>query len=306
MGTGLHWADYSVEASMFHGSLAGPLASPGWLAEVIDQQGVAVVDASWYLPASGREGHAEYLAGHIPGARWFDIDALSDASTSLPHMMPPAADFAAAMETLGIGDGDLVVCYDGSGTNLSAARAWWMFRAFGHDRVAVLDGGLGRWKAEGRPLESGPPAPVVPARFTATLQQGLIASWQDVTAGIADGSVQVADARSPGRFAGTEPEPRSGIRGGHIPGSLSLPYPDLVAPDGTLLPDEALRRRLGAAGVRLDRPTIALCGSGVTACAILLALEQLGCPGGRLYDGSWTEWGGRSDLPVETGPANPD
>lgn len=266
-----------------------------------------MVDASWYLPASGRDGHAEYLAGHISGARWFDIDALSDHSTSLPHMLPAAGDFAAAMAALGIGDDDFVVCYDGSGMNLSAARAWWMFRAFGHDGVAVLDGGLGRWRAEGRPLESGlPTSPVAPVRFTASPRPELVASWRDVAAALADHTAQVVDARSPGRFAGSEPEPRAGIRGGHIPGSRNLPYPDLVAPDGMLLPDEALRQRLGAAGLRLDRPAIALCGSGVTACAILLALEQLGCPGGRLYDGSWTEWGGRADLPVETGPANPD
>lgn len=280
---------------------AGSLVSTEWLAGALGDPQLAVVDASWYLPSAGRDAHGEYVTGHVPGARWFDVDLLSDQASPLPHMLPDPDAFGQTIGTLGIGSDDFIVAYDGSGTNLSAARAWWMFRVFGHDRVAVLDGGLGQWKAEGRPLESGVPM-VAPRRFTAVLHPDLLVSRDEIFNDLGTGRNQVLDARSPGRFAGTEPEPRPGIRGGHIPGSHSVPYPELVGPDGRLLPEGALRQRLAAAGVDPARPSIALCGSGVTACAILLALHQLGNRDARLYDGSWTEWGGRADLPVETGP----
>jgi thiosulfate/3-mercaptopyruvate sulfurtransferase len=215
-------------------------------------------------------------------------------------MLPPAEQFARQMSALGLSDGDDIVVYDGSGANLSAARAWWTFRVFGHDRVAVLDGGLGRWRANDRPVEPGA-VRLAPGQFSATLDRRLVRSLADIQANLGARREQVVDARPGGRFAGADPEPRPGLRGGHIPGSLSLPYHALVAPDGTLLPPHELRARLQAAGVDLTRPVVATCGSGTSACAIALALEVLGRADTAIYDGSWTEWGGRADTPVETG-----
>lgn len=270
------------------------LVSTAWLAERLGDPGVIVMDASWYLPQAGRDPKAEYLAGHISGALFYDLDGLSDPDTPLPHMLLPAERFAAAMSRLGVGDDAMVVVYDGSGVNLSAGRAWWSFRVYGHDAVAVLDGGLGLWRAEGRPLESGP-VTRPPARFTPRYRPELVRSREAVRAVLADRSAQVVDARSAGRFEGREPEPRPGIPSGHMPGSLNLPFTDLVGPDGRLLDEAALRARLAAAGVDPARPVVASCGSGVTACAVLLALAQLGHPGLALYDGSWTEWRGNAD-----------
>ena len=278
------------------------LVSTGWLAERLGRPGLRVLDASWYLPAAGRNAPAEYAAGHIPGAVFFDLDATSDPTTTLPHMLPPADRFARQMSALGLADADDLVVYDGSGTNISAARAWWTFRAFGHARTAVLDGGIGKWRAEGRSLEQG--AVRLPAaRFTARLDPSVVRSLADIQANLERRAEQVVDLRPAGRFAGVDPEPRPGLRGGHIPGSRSLPHTELVAPDGTLLPPETLRRRLAEAGIDPARPVIATCGSGTSACTLALALHVLGREGTAVYDGSWTEWGSRADTPIATGSA---
>lgn len=279
-----------------------PLVSTGWLAQRLHRAALRVVDASWYLPNSGRDAEAEYLSGHIPGAVYFDLDATSDRRTALPHMLPEADAFAERMGRLGLGDDDDIVVYDGSGYNLSAARAWWMFRVFGHDRVAVLDGGMGQWRREGRPLETGRVEPA-PARFSARLDPARVRTLEQVLELTRTGGEQIVDARPAGRFAGSDPEPRPGLRGGHIPGSRSLPYASLVDDDGVLLPPADLRRRLQEAGVDPGKPVVATCGSGTSACAVLFALHVLGHDRTALYDGSWSEWGGRMDVPVAVGPA---
>jgi thiosulfate/3-mercaptopyruvate sulfurtransferase len=268
------------------------------LATSLDDKRTVVVDSSYYLPAANRDARAEYLHEHIPGAVYFDIDALSDPGTPLPHMLLPPDQFAAAMERLGVGDADHVVVYDTSGANFSAARAWWMFRIYGHDHVSVLDGGLAAWKRAGLPLESGD-VTRQPATFTARYRRELVRTLDEVRHALNDGTAQVVDARSAGRFAGTEPEPRTGLRGGHMPGSRNTPYASFTGPDGMLLERAGLEARFREAGVDLSRPVIASCGSGVTACTILLALELLGHQDHALYDGSWTEWGGLPDTEVE-------
>jgi thiosulfate/3-mercaptopyruvate sulfurtransferase len=274
------------------------IVTTDWLAGRLQDSDLRVVDGSWHIPQLKRDPRAEFAQAHIPGAVFFDIDAIADHGTTLPHMLPSAQEFAAAVGALGIGSNDRVVVYDVRGV-VSAARVWWTFRAFGHDAVAVLDGGLKKWQAEGRPVESGGPKP--PARaFTARLRPELVRDIEAMRTNVASRAAQVLDARSRGRFAGTEPEPRAGLRGGHIPGSLNLPYETLYRPDGTLKPPDELRTVMTSAGVDLDRPIVTSCGSGVTASVLALALFQLGRPDAAVYDGSWSDWGARTDTPTET------
>lgn len=280
-----------------------PVVSTEWLAARLADPTVRVVDASWHMPDAKRDPAAEFEAVHIPGAVFFDIDRIADQATSLPHMLPSPRDFEEIVGALGIGSADTVVVYDALGL-FTAPRAWWMFRAFGHRDVFVLDGGLPRWQAEGRPTVSGPAETPEPRPFRASFDPDLVRSLSDVRTLLETRAEQLVDARPAGRFEGTAPEPRAGLRGGHIPGARSIPFAGLVDPaTKTLHPADELRERFAAAGVDLDRPITVSCGSGVTACVLALALDRLGRSDIPVYDGSWTEWGGRDDTPVETGPA---
>jgi thiosulfate/3-mercaptopyruvate sulfurtransferase len=276
------------------------LVSTERLAQHLAAPDVRVVDASWYLPTLKRDAKAEYAAQHIPGAVFFDIDEIADTENPLPHMLPSAEKFSARMRRMGLGDGNRVIVYDG-GAMSSAARVWWTFRVFGHNDVAVLDGGLKKWLSEGRPVESTPPMPRE-RHFTARLNHAMVRDLEQMKRNLASRREQVLDARPAGRFAGTEPEPRPGLRGGHIPGSLNLPSTRLVdAESGTMWPAAELARLFGEAGVDLTKPVVTSCGSGVTASLLALGLHLLGHRDVAVYDGSWSEWGGRSDTPVEAG-----
>jgi thiosulfate/3-mercaptopyruvate sulfurtransferase len=267
-----------------------------WLTSNLTSPDLVVIDGSWYLPDEKRDPHAEYLAGHIPGAVFFDIDGIADHSTTLPHMLPDPVAFSSAMRKLGIGDGMRAVVYDGAGL-FSAPRVWWTLRAFGMQEVGVLEGGLPKWKAEGRPLEEGM-VRRQPRHFTARFNHGAVASLSDIERQLKVGG-QLVDARSAARFRGEEPEPRPGVRRGHIPGSRNLPWRDLVV-DGQLLPAAQLAQKFAAAGVDVTRPLTTTCGSGISAAILSLALESVGRASVPVYDGSWTEWGARPDLPAET------
>jgi thiosulfate/3-mercaptopyruvate sulfurtransferase len=274
------------------------LKSTEWLAEHLRDRNVAIVDGSMFLPTQKRDAHAEYLTGHIPGAVFFDVDAISDHSTELPHMLPGAAQLGEALGALGIGDGDTIVVYDSLGL-YSAARVWWTFRIFGATNVFILDGGLPKWKAEKRLLETGD-TKKTPKKFHAEMNVAPVAMLADVRMALTDESAQIVDARSAERFAGKAPEPRPGLRSGHMPGSFNVPF-DRVLENGRLASARRIEDAFTSAGVDLDKPIITSCGSGVTAAILTFALESIGRTPKGLYDGSWSEWGARPDLPVERG-----
>jgi thiosulfate/3-mercaptopyruvate sulfurtransferase len=275
------------------------LVSTEWLGARLDSPDVRVVDGTYYLPVQNRNARAEYDACHIPGAVFFDLDEIADTASPLPHMLPSPEKFSSRVRKLGLGDGNRIIVYDQHGL-MSAARVWWTFRVFGHRDVAVLDGGLPKWLREGRPTEDLPPMPRE-RHLTARFNHLLVRDKEQVRANIASRREQLVDARSAGRFKGAEPELWPGRRSGHIPGSLNLPFTDLLDPkEKTLLPADAIKARFEAAGLDLDRPVVCSCGSGVTAAVLALALHLVGREDVAVYDGSWAEWGLPGDTPVET------
>ena len=277
----------------------GSLVSTDWLAAHLGEPDVAIIDATWFLPDAGRDAKAEYAKSHIPGAAFFGIDEISDHESDLPHMLSSPAEFAVAVRRLGVSRGSQVVIYDAHGL-FSAPRAWWNFRVMGHAASFVLDGGLAKWIAEGRPVETGW---VTPAHgdFKAHFDQRLVRNLEAVRQALASGNAQIVDARSAARFTGASPEPRAGVRSGHMPGALNLPYAALVTSDGTLSEPDQLRAAFQRAGVDLARPIVTTCGSGITASLLALALARIGRPDVAVYDGSWSEWGARADTAVVEG-----
>ena len=278
------------------------LVTTAWLAEHLDAPDVRVVDGSYYLPGEGLDPRAEYEAQHIPGAVFFDIDDIADSDSPLPHMLPAPEKFSSRVRKLGLGDGVRIVVYDQRGI-MSAPRVWWTFRTFGHSDVVVLDGGLPKWTTEGRPVDEGP-VRAGERHFTARMNSLMVRDKDQILANLTSGREQVLDARARGRFEGRDPEPREGLRGGHIPGSLSLPYADLIDPKTqTMRTRDDLEASFAAAGFDPSRPVVTTCGSGITAAVLALALDLLGHRDVAVYDGSWSEWGLPGDTPVETGPA---
>lgn len=278
------------------------LVSTDWLETHLSDPDLRILDATWFMPGTPRDPAEEFAQAHIPGAQFFDIDAVSDHASPNPHMAPAPADFAAAVGALGIGSGAQVVVYDSHGI-MSAPRLWWTFRLMGHDKVAVLDGGLPKWRAEGRALARGHTGPAT-REFAAALRPALVNDAADVLSHIASGARQMVDARGAARFSGAQPEPRAGLRAGHMPGARNVPFTSLLAADGTLLPPAALREVFAAAGVALERPITTTCGSGITAAVVSLALARAGAENVALYDGSWAEWGAGEDLPIVQGSAD--
>ena len=280
--------------------MSDPLVTTGWLGEHLGDPAVQVVDASWFMPSEARSGRAEYEAAHIPGAVFFDIDAIADRSTDLPHMLPSPEVFAREVGALGLRRDATVVVYDTSGIR-SAARVWWTLRIMGFARVRVLDGGLVKWRGEGRPIEAGL-ASAQPTILQPAYDPELVRDLGAVRQLLARRDAQLIDARSADRFRGEAPEPRAGLRAGHMPGAFNLPFNEVIGPEGTLKPAGELRQAFEAAGVDLAAPIVTSCGSGVTAAVLALALARIGREDVAVYDGSWTEWGGRADTPVVTGP----
>ena len=277
------------------------LVSARWLAEQLGQPDLLVFDTTKYLPNEKRDAGAEFAAAHIPGARFFDIDVVADPETSLPHMAPTPGRAARLLGELGISNNHRVVFYDQKGL-FSAARGWWLMRLFGHERAAVLDGGLPKWQADGHATEAGAPAPAAPQDFWADFVARRLAGIGDMKRIVADGSALILEARARGRFDGTAPEPRPGLPSGHMPGACNVPVNELLAPDQTMLPPARLREIFAAAGVDGSRPLVTSCGTGVTACVLALGLVQAGLPEPAVYDGSWTEWAARPGTPKQSTP----
>lgn len=278
-----------------------PLVSTEWLASELGKNDLRIVDASLFLPDHGRNARSEFEAGHIPGAVFMDLDEIVDTSSGLPHMLPPAEKFASRMQALGLGDGSRIVVYDNSPLK-SSARAWFMLKVFGAHEVAILDGGFAKWQSEGRAVESGKPV-VRHRHFTAWQDKGLVRTLDQMVENLKTKAEQVLDARPAGRFTGTDPEPRAGLRGGHMPGARNLPHGELFNADGTWKRGDELRAAFTNAGIDLDRPVTTTCGSGITAAVLAFGMHLLGKKDVSLYDGSWSEWGAQASTPVVTGAA---
>ena len=277
------------------------LVSTEWLHAHLKDPDLRILDGSYYLPQMGRDPRAEYDAAHVPNARLFDIDDVADHGSDLPHMVPPVEKFMSRMRAMGVGDGHQVVVYDGMGL-FSAARVWWLFNLMGQNNIAVLDGGLPKWQAEGRPVEDLPPV-IRDRHMTVRRQNHMVKDVTQVSAASKLGDYEIIDARSPGRFRGEEPEPRAGLRPGHIPGSKNVCFKDLLNADQTMKNPVEIRQIFEAAGVDFNKPAITTCGSGVTAAVLSLGLERIGKTDHSLYDGSWSEWGMFPTVPVATGDA---